>query len=1556
MKPEINEKINEINENDEINNEQREILAEPVDCINDAAGERYCPNEPAPYYIGVDIGSNSVGYAVTDEEYKPCKFRGEPMLGVTLFDDASEPVNRRAARSTRRRLARRRLRIDLINELFAEEITKVDPTFFVRRRESFLNAADRSDEVNCGTHWEYERIEQDGRGVRRGVSGDKTGNGENEKPFPTIHHLIMRLMKSAKGLDVRHVYFAIAWLVAHRGHFLYDIDANNAEALSDIGAVYDELWQWCTDNGCTLRENKCDAAELDELRRLISEEKSGKSAKNALSMLLFGISYDDAKVMATKADVDDEYQLPFVRAKIVDLLLGKEVKVSSLVADADAAEDDNEDDGEEKISFKNGDGLEDRLPQLCDNAEMLCILLKMYNLVKLGSLFAEEDYAIRSEDGKKKRPECISELKVGQYEAHRRDLAELKQLLKSYASADTLRAEKLYFNMFRYTPVKKDTPVNKDKKANKKSADEANYSSYVGSFKCFGDGVERKKESRENFYKYVERTLRQVEKAMEGAEENDTSRKNRERIANIREKIAKGTYMPKQVSGENRCIPHQLYEIELSKMLENAEKCFQFLGQRDADGLSVSDKIKSVFKFRIPYYVGPLVDSSKSKNAWLVRKAEGRILPWNFDKMVDGDACEMAFISRMTNKCTYLPGENVLPRESLLYSKFIILNTINCITINGEPLSVEEKKRMFADLFEGNGGAKKKKCADIQGYLIANGLLREDEKNALGGLADDVEMSYGVYHVFKEPLQSNVITFAEAEEIIERGTCTADRRRFGRWLRAWCEENNKQLSEKQIGRILGHTYKEFGSLSGELLDGISCTDKANGEHGTVMHFLWNTNKVLNQIIADKDAYTFSEKIAKLRLEYYAADSRSNDPKDINSRLEQMRVASAVRRPIIRTLDIVADIVKAKKYPPKAIFVEMARDTAEEKRNNKKNSNKNKSIARKDQLRAAYTVCNELSLYADEVEQLGSELDREANMSLRRKQLFLYYSQLGRCMYCGKSIVDMETANVDHILPRSLVKDDSLDNTVLVCSTENGAKGDRYPVDPEWQKKMGEFWKRLNKVKLISNEKYRRLTRKTELSNDEVLGFINRQLVETRQASKVVVSLLGEKYKGARICCVKAGDVSDLRNRYGSIKDEALHLGLDDEQKKLAALVKCRSTDDIHHAYDAYLNIVVGNIYRKKFNSDFIKKIKNLKRDGSKDPRSASNYGYNIRIEKMFAQQTNDAAKRYRYIENIDKTMRNRNVHLTKYQQHESGCFYKVTRCPAVDNKNGSLIPFKSVGEREFGRAVNLDPSRYGGYNSASTAFFVLAGYEKGKKRELTFVPVVVQKAERFRNDSEFAVEYLRNYLGDKVKNISLPLGDRVLRINTMLSLDGFDVCLSGKGGNQLLVRSMMTPRYTDEWVRYIKKIENTGKMADEAKKANQEYSIGNSFDGIDKDKNLALFDYLTEMMRGKVYSKMPASAISICARRDDFAARDLTAQTELLEGMILYLKSNRAGACDMDRGTALGSKNEGIVRISANLSAWKKNYKEVRIIDRSPSGLFEWRSENLLDLLEGEKG
>ena len=158
------------------------------------------------------------------------------------------------------------------------------------------------------------------------------------------------------------------------------------------------------------------------------------------------------------------------------------------------------------------------------------------------------------------------------------------------------------------------------------------------------------------------------------------------------------------------------------------------------------------------------------------------------------------------------------------------------------------------------------------------------------------------------------------------------------------------------------------------------------------------------------------------------------------------------------------------------------------------------------------------------------------------------------MYTGEPINLSELYNqniydVDHIFPRSKVKDDSLDNRVLVKKQVNAHKDNTYPLDSSIREKMKGFWHLLMDKGLISKKKYERLTRATELTDSELSDFIARQIVETSQSTKAVASLFKELYPDTEIVYVKASTVSEFRHEYD--------------------FLKCREVNDFHHAKDAF---------------------------------------------------------------------------------------------------------------------------------------------------------------------------------------------------------------------------------------------------------------------------------------------------------------------------------------------------------------------------------------------------
>ena len=108
----------------------------------------------------------------------------------------------------------------------------------------------------------------------------------------------------------------------------------------------------------------------------------------------------------------------------------------------------------------------------------------------------------------------------------------------------------------------------------------------------------KNKAAKGEFCKYIKRIVGNI----------DIQDEDKERYADMCQRLDQSilTFMPKQVEGDNRAIPYQLYYVELENILDNASKYFPFLLKKDTDGYSAKEKILSIMKFRIPYYVGPL--------------------------------------------------------------------------------------------------------------------------------------------------------------------------------------------------------------------------------------------------------------------------------------------------------------------------------------------------------------------------------------------------------------------------------------------------------------------------------------------------------------------------------------------------------------------------------------------------------------------------------------------------------------------------------------------------------------------------------------------------------------------------------------------------------------------------------------------------------------------------------------------------------------------------------------------------------------------------------------
>ena len=157
-------------------------------------------------FWGFDIGTDSVGWAVSNSEYKLKKYKNNLMWGVYLFDEAKQSAERRLFRTARRRLDRRKQRIILLQEFFVRAVCEKDENFFRRLKESALLPEDAEHRTNNIFFDDPDYTDKD-----------------YFEEYPTIHHLICELMESKEPHDVRLVYLACVYLLAHRGHFLLPV-------------------------------------------------------------------------------------------------------------------------------------------------------------------------------------------------------------------------------------------------------------------------------------------------------------------------------------------------------------------------------------------------------------------------------------------------------------------------------------------------------------------------------------------------------------------------------------------------------------------------------------------------------------------------------------------------------------------------------------------------------------------------------------------------------------------------------------------------------------------------------------------------------------------------------------------------------------------------------------------------------------------------------------------------------------------------------------------------------------------------------------------------------------------------------------------------------------------------------------------------------------------------------------------------------------------------------------------------------------------------------------
>lgn len=293
-----------------------------------------------------------------------------------------------------------------------------------------------------------------------------------------------------------------------------------------------------------------------------------------------------------------------------------------------------------------------------------------------------------------------------------------------------------------------------------------------------------------------------------------------------------------------------------------------------------------------------------------------------------------------------------------------------------------------------------------------------------------------------------------------------------------------------------------------------------------------------------------------------------------NKYENEIISPTTKRAFNQTINVINSILKKKlkDYEIDNITIELARDknTFEEAKNIRKQQTENEKKIKE--------ICSQLGL------------DPENLNATKKLRLKLWAEQDHKDLYDGKYIELNEVLmgtnlDIDHIIPFSISNDDSINNKVLTKSSNNKEKGNLTPY--LWLGRKGLYEEYKNRVKSTikgKNKLENLLFEEPDLESD-LHSFIQRNLVDTRYSSRIVLNLAKDFF-------------NKNQDKYGHVKVKVIrgkmtnfaryNLFVDQNNKSL--LPKDR---DIycHHAIDAAIVCWLGMNHSMQRMLDYSERVK-----------------------------------------------------------------------------------------------------------------------------------------------------------------------------------------------------------------------------------------------------------------------------------------------------------------------------------------------------------------------------
>lgn len=693
--------------------------------------------------------------------------------------------------------------------------------------------------------------------------------------FPTLAHLDVALMESDSAMDPRLIFESVANHVVRRGHFLLEnqnVSSTNSDIDTQVANYAEVLVSYFED---TLDERIEPSLEALDINGNVTARELQKRFASAMC-----VSGDDIQKKTEKAQIK----------AIADLVAGYKADLTALVPDAEKLP---------KVSISDGDALEEFLADSCPDS-LVPVLMAAQALYTSWKLQGMLSYA----PGK-----SLSHNQVAQHEVYGKQLRMLKNLALKYVA-------------------KQDEDGNVDEDGFK------DYVRFFGGPKCEDryryDKVQvKKQDSPKKNMGYTAYNLNVL-----GYEEfakrvellfKDTDGVNDPQYKTMMEAFANHAFLRRIHTVDNAAIPYQLHVEVVNRIIDNQGRFYPWL-------IDAREHILKVLTSRIPYYVGPLDSTDHGKAgengtrfAWVKRLAgheDAFVSPWNYEDHIDIDTTAELFIRRMTGECSYLDGEDVLAKNSLLYEKYCFFNELASLSFTEDgdswmPFDAGMRKAIYDAASDGKTMTVKRIESVLQrDFFIAHPHVR--------GTSNPKAMSskrsnYAYFCRLFDVKALSASDMSMAEDLVLWNTVFEDRDILRRKI---LKTYGDLLTEKAVDDFCHKRLSGWGKLSERLLTGI-WADTASGdmcvmdvlEQGRPYGRYRGSSMNLMQILND-DVLGFKMEIKRLN------DSHMQMAEGFD--LNALPGSPALRRGVSQAIKVLDDIVSVAGKAPDRIYLKVTR--------------------------------------------------------------------------------------------------------------------------------------------------------------------------------------------------------------------------------------------------------------------------------------------------------------------------------------------------------------------------------------------------------------------------------------------------------------------------------------------------------------------------------------------------------------------------------------------------------------------------------------------------------